>query len=167
MQEHEKYMQVALQQASAALAAGEFPVGCVIEYDGEIVASGRRSNSFGVINEMDHAEITTLRQLMTVDAKVAIDKVTVYCTMEPCLMCFSTLLLSGVRKFVYSYEDAMGGGTNLPLSVLAPLYRDMQPTIVGSVLRSQSLALFKTFFSSPTCQYLKDSMLASYTLRQP
>ncbi len=163
---HEKCMHAALQQARNALATGDFPVGCVIEYGGEIVASGRRSNSFGRVNEMDHAEITALRELLAADTQVAIDKVTVYSTMEPCLMCFSTLLVNGVRRFVYSYEDAMGGATNLPLPLLSPLYRDLQVTIVGSVLRHESLELFKTFFSSPQCQYLTNTMLATYTLQQ-
>jgi len=159
-------MQTALQQADEALIAGDFPVGCVIEYEGEIIASGKRNNSFGQVNEMDHAEISALRNLLATDMRVAMDKVTVYSTMEPCLMCFSTLLVNGVRRIVYGYEDVMGGGTNLPLSVLAPLYRQIKPVVVGSVLRQESLTLFKTFFSSPTSQYLKDTLLANYTLQQ-
>ena len=163
---HEKFMQAALQQAREALVAGDFPVGCVIEHGGQIIASGRRSNSFGRVNEMDHAEITALRELLAADTRIALEKVTVYSTMEPCLMCFSTLLVNGLRRFVYSYEDVMGGGTNLPLPLLSPLYCELQPTIVGSVLREKSLALFKSFFSSPECQYLKNTMLATYTLQQ-
>ncbi|MFH0781600.1 MAG: nucleoside deaminase [Pseudomonadota bacterium] len=166
MKIHQKYMQAALEQAREALTAGDFPVGCVIECGGNIVATGRRSNSFGRVNEMDHAEITALRELLSLEIPVAVENVTVYSTMEPCLMCFSTLLVNGVRKFVYAYEDAMGGGTNLPLPLLSPLYRDLQLTIVGSVLRKESLDLFKTFFSSPDCQYLKNTMLATYTLAQ-
>ncbi len=166
MKTHEEYMQAALEQAREALSAGDFPVGCVIEYGGEIVATGRRSNTFGRVNEMDHAEITALRELLSSEIPVAVEDVTVYSTMEPCLMCFSTLLVNGVRKFVFAYEDAMGGGTNLPLPFLSPLYSDLQLTIVGAVLRQESLNLFKTFFSSPDCKYLKDTMLATYTLEQ-
>ncbi|EKD38805.1 MAG: CMP/dCMP deaminase zinc-binding protein [uncultured bacterium] len=166
MKQHEKYMEMALQQAREALAIGDFPVGCVIEYDGEIVASGRRSNSFGQMNEIDHAEILALRALLAGSRKIAFDRVTVYSTMEPCLMCFATMLVNGVRKFVYSYEDAMGGGTNLPLPQLSPLYRDMNVLVVGGVLRGSSLALFKKFFSSPDCQYLQSTLLAAYTLNQ-
>ena len=166
LEEHEIFMREALRQAADALAVGDFPVGCVMEAGGTIISSGRRSNSYGRANEMDHAEITALRRLLDGDTTVSIDQVTVYSTMEPCLMCFSTLLVNGVRRFVYGYEDIMGGGTNLPLSLLSPLYRQLQPSIIGSVLRRQSLVLFKEFFSSPRCTYLKDTMLATYTLQQ-
>ena len=86
--------------------------------------------------------------------------------MEPCLMCYSTLLVNGVRKIVYSYEDAMGGGTNLPLAALSPLYCDLKVEITGGVLREVGLALFKEFFTNPDNDYLANSLLAEYTLKQ-
>ena len=114
--EHEHYMDAALDEARAALAADEFPVGCVFVADGAIVARGHRENSGeDGRNEIDHAEVLTLRHLLALRPAIDPGAVTVYSTMEPCLMCYSTLLLSGVRRFVWAYEDVMGGGTNLPL----------------------------------------------------
>ncbi len=166
MNRHEKHMEIALHQARQALTGGDFPVGCVFEYQNEIVATGRRYNSFGKVNEMDHAEMVALRALLDSERRIDISEVTVYSTMEPCLMCFATLLVNGVRKIVYSYEDAMGGGTNLPLQALSPLYRDLNVKITGGILRKKGLGLFKEFFANPDNNYLADSLLAAYTLHQ-
>ena len=82
-------------------------------------------------------------------------------------MCYSTMLLSGVRGFVYGYEDLMGGGTNLPLYQLNPLYAEMQArvNVEAGVLRAECLALFQRFFQHYS--YWQDSLLCRYTLAQP
>ncbi len=161
------FMTAALAEAEQALAAGEFPVGCVLVHEGEIVASGRRLNSQGpATNELDHAEIMALRQLFATRPELDRSRITVYSTMEPCLMCFSTLLLNNIRTVVYGYEDIMGGGTNLPLTQLLPLYQAMQPSVTPHVLRQESVALFKRFFADPRQAYWQGSLLADYTLRQ-
>ena len=81
-------------------------------------------------------------------------------------MCYVTLLLNGIRKIVYAYEDIMGGGTNLDLNELAPLYREMSVEIIPHVLRRESLELFKIFFSNQDNTYWQDSHLEQYTLSQ-
>lgn len=167
---HETFMRLALQQAQLALRNNEFPVGAVIVAEGEAVATGRRENSRNeTANELDHAEIVALRDLLARRPDIDRKTLTVYSTMEPCLMCYSTMLLNGIRTFVYAYEDAMGGGTSLQLAHLAPLYQGMETEvrILPHILRQESLALFKTFFTSPENNYWQDSMLAEYTLGQP
>lgn len=164
-------MLLALEAAEKALHQNEFPVGCIIAVDGEVVAQGHRTHSrfFDLqqsANEMDHAEIMALRSLLAERPDVDRTRTTVYSTMEPCLMCFSTLILNNIHNIVYAYEDVMGGGTNLPLNRLAPLYRQKQITIVPHVLRQQSLALFQQFFADPLNNYWKGSLLAQYTLEQ-
>ncbi|MCI5161831.1 MAG: nucleoside deaminase [Candidatus Electrothrix sp. AX5] len=161
----EQIMRHALDQARHALDAGEFPVGCVLTRENKIIQSGRRQNSEGACtNEIDHAEMVALRTLLAEHPAIDCRDITVYSTMEPCLMCYSTLLLSGVRRFVWAYEDVMGGGTNLPLQQLAPLYQDMQVELVPDVLRKESLSLFARFFERYS--YHQDSLLAEYTLVQ-
>jgi tRNA(adenine34) deaminase len=163
-------MRLALQQAQQALANHEFPVGAVIVAGNEPVAIGRRENSRNeTANELDHAEIVALRDLLGRRPDIDRRTLTVYSTMEPCLMCYSALLLNGIRTFVYAYEDAMGGGTSLQLTSLPPLYRAMEPEvrILPHILRQESLDLFKSFFTSPENDYWQGSLLADYTLAQP
>ena len=165
--DYEYYMTKALQQAEAALVAGEFPVGCVMVYENKIVASGARENSTtDCTNEVDHAEMIALRRLYDLDTKINFEKVTLFSTLEPCLMCFGALLISDIRKIVFAYEDAMGGGTRCDLTKLPPLYKKNQISIIPNILRNKSLHLLKTFFSNPENTYLKGSLLANYTLRQ-
>lgn len=165
MKHHEHFMRLAIEQAKEALQQGEFPVGCVLVKNDKVLASSYRQNSSGVrANEMDHAEVMALRKLLHRYPSFACTDVVAYSTMQPCLMCFSTLLLSGVRRFVWAYEDIMGGGTDLPMDMLPELYADMEVEIVPRVLRSESLALFQEFFRR--YDYWRGSQLAQYTLAQ-
>ena len=60
--DYEHFMKKALEQAQKALAAGEFPVGCVLVYKGRILANAFRiGTSAGPGNEVDHAEMVALR----------------------------------------------------------------------------------------------------------
>ncbi len=159
-----KYMRIALTQAAEALEKDEFPVGCVIGQGEKILAVGSRMNSSVDFCEMDHAEITALRNLQKENPEVDMTTLTVYSTMEPCLMCFSTLVVNNVRRVVYGYEDAMGGGTNLPFHLLSPLYKRYKMEIVKHVMREECLQLFHRFFSNPENDYLHNTLLAEYTL---
>ena len=167
---HETFMRLALEQAQQALANNEFPVGAVIVAKDEPLAFGRRKNSQNeAANELDHAEIVALRDLLARRPEIDRQTLTVYSTMEPCLMCYATMLLNGIRTFIYAYEDAMGGGTALQLAHLTPLYQAMETEvhILPHILRQESLNLFKTFFTSPANNYWHGSLLAEYTLTQP
>jgi tRNA(adenine34) deaminase len=163
----ETFMGEALSLAEDALAAGEFPVGCVFVHDNRVVARGTRVGSAGAgINEIDHAEIMALREFYRLPSAPDPKDISAYCTLEPCLMCFAALVIAGIGRIVYAYEDAMGGGTDCQLETLSPYYRDRRPLVVPHTLREESLKLFQTFFQNPETDYLKDSHLATYTLSQ-
>jgi tRNA(adenine34) deaminase len=161
-------MAVALNLAKDALAKGDFPVGCVIANDETVIAQGRRTGTAdGPANEIDHAEINALRFLYRHAPDIDRVRLTIYCTMEPCLMCFSAIMLSGIGRIVYAYEDVMGGGTGCDRSGLPPLYRENPLTVIAGVLRERSLILFQRFFSASGNAYWADSLLSRYTLDQP
>jgi tRNA(adenine34) deaminase len=164
---HDSFMQLALEQARQALARGEFPVGCVlVQGDQAVVGAARQGSRALRPNECDHAEMVALRRYYAFDGPLPPGPLTVYSTMEPCLMCFGALLLAGVHTIVYAYEDVMGGAASCDRSLLPPLYHERAVQIVGGVGRSESLSLFQAFFTDPANNYWRDSLLARYSLAQ-
>lgn len=161
------FMQHALRQAQQALEEGEFPVGCVMVYGQKIIATGRRVGTrLDTPSELEHAEIIALRQLESLSGSIDRRQITLYATLEPCLMCFGALLISGIGTIVYAYEDAMGGGTSCDRNRLPELYRENSIRIIPGVNRRESLGLFKTYFSNPDIDYWQESYLSRYTLAQ-
>jgi len=165
--DHEYFMEMALRQAEAALTAGEFPVGCILVRDRQVLVSGKRTGTVtNGINEIDHAEMVALRRLTELRPPEDLTGLTAYSTLEPCLMCLGALILNRVEMIVYAYEDVMGGASRCDLTALAPLYRQSGLAIVPHIRRKQSLRLFQTYFRRPDNPYWKDSLLARYTLTQ-
>jgi tRNA(adenine34) deaminase len=178
---HEKWMSEALDLAASALSRDVFPVGCVLVSGDLIVGSGVRSHTIpGDINELDHAEVCALRDWIVKGRILGHGDdtdITAYCNLEPCLMCIGALILNGIKRIVYAYEDIMGGATGLdfsrPLTGAAGtvggffndnLYAESRIEILGGIKRRESLALFKRFFSDPAQSYWRDSLLYKYTL---
>ena len=165
--DYDHFMGEALKEARKAFARGEFPVGCVMVYQHRIIARGYRHGTAGTSrNELDHAEMVALQKWGKLKQAAEPAAVTAFCTMEPCLMCFSAMMLHGIGEIVFAYEDAMGGGAGCDRSRLSPLYRESRILVRAGVRRDESLALFKMFFADPAHHYWSDSYLARYTLAQ-
>ncbi len=168
------YMELALVEAAKAFGEGEFPVGCVIIFDDRVVARGSRvgtSSPEKYPSEIYHAEIRALQcfENSIVDSRevrIIPSQCTLYCTMEPCLMCFGAIILSGIKRVVYAFEDPMGGGTSCDINRLPTLYKDSGIKVIPYILRDKSLQLFANFFSKKGNLYWKDSLLEKYTLEQ-
>src|SRR5436190_18736439 len=102
-------MREALRLAQAGAVSGEVPVGAVVAMAGEIV--GRGSNA--PIARMDptaHAEILALREAAERMANYRLLNATLYCTLEPCVMCAGALVHARVRRLVFGARDLRFGG---------------------------------------------------------
>jgi tRNA(adenine34) deaminase len=162
---HETFMEQCIRIARKALDAGEFPVGCVLVYNNEILVTGERSGTAdGGGNEIDHAEMTALRKYVRLGDGMDPARISLYCNLEPCMMCYAAAMLHRIGTVVYGYEDVMGGATRCELKTLPPLYAASPIRVVGGVLREKSLELFKAFFSNPGNRYWTNSLLSDYTL---
>jgi len=102
------YMLHTVRLANAAIEAGNLPIGAVIVLDEEIIAEGQNRLYVPVANPGRHAEIDAM---LNVDPSLwkRASQMTLYTTLEPCLMCLSTILLHRIGRLVFGAEDPRGG----------------------------------------------------------
>ena len=142
----EKYMRMALEEAEAAAAHGDVPVGAVVVRDGEVV--GRAHNR----RELDHvatahAELLAMEQACRAIGSWRLSECTLYVTLEPCPMCAGTAVNARVGRVVYGAKDAKAGAMGSVLNVNAyPL--NHKPTIESGVLAKECADCLKIFFES-------------------
>jgi tRNA(adenine34) deaminase len=139
-------MRIALELAEASDAAGEVPVGAVVTVGGEVIGRGRNSP----IERADptaHAEILALREAAARTGNYRLSGATLYCTVEPCLMCLGAMLHARVGRLVFAAADPKVGATT-GLSALRELgavfNHDIE--IEGGVLADEASALLLAFF---------------------
>ncbi len=120
MSSDSRYIQRAVELALAAEQAGNLPVGALIVLAGEVIAEGRNALLVPTYQPGNHAEIMALRN---VDPSLwpQASAMTCYTTLEPCLMCYGTLLLHGVGQIVFGADDPEGGFRHV-LPALPPYY---------------------------------------------
>ena len=117
MSDDERYMREALKQATISLQEGNWPIGCVIELNGKIIAS-THNQVYSTNDKLAHAEILALKQIQAILAENE-KQATLYTTYEPCPMCFGAAILSRVKRVVCGIDldqsGAMHFRENLPL----------------------------------------------------
>jgi tRNA(adenine34) deaminase len=136
------FMGLALEEARRAASLGEVPIGAVVVKNDQII--GRGCNR--VINSADptaHAEIEALRDACQDQDNYRLTDTTIYTTLEPCLMCFASLVHARVSRIVYGAHDPKGG-YQLNLKNQAAL--NHHPAITSGILAIECSGLLKDFF---------------------
>ena len=116
------FMRRAIELALLAETDGNLPIGSVISLDGEIIAEGRNTMFVPKFNGTRHAEIEAL-QMVPAELWRSAHRVSLYTTLEPCVMCFGSILLHGVSRVLFGSSDRYGGAGTI-LSTLPPFFRD-------------------------------------------
>ncbi len=108
MLEDKKFMRRPIELALLAEREGNLPVGVVVALDSEVVAEGRSAIWAPEFDATRHAEIEALRAVQA-DLWESSDEMTLYTTLEPCLMCFGAILLHRIGRVVFGSSDSYGG----------------------------------------------------------
>ena len=120
--EDARFMRRAIELALLAEREGNLPVGAVITLQGEVVAEGRSAIWAPRFDATRHAEMEALKVVPT-DLWSLSEEMSLYTTLEPCLMCFGSILLHGIGRVVYGSSDSYGGASSV-LSLLPPFFRE-------------------------------------------
>lgn len=152
------FMQEALKEAAISLQDKLLPVGAVLVIDGQIVARAHKDNAHSY--HLDHAEIMVFRDYFKGKKFDRGDfMITLYTTLEPCIMCIGTLLHLPIQKIVYAASDPYGGGIEiLKHSDILPLrHRDKIPQVVGGILEQDAKKQLRRFTEITEMPFYKDS----------
>ena len=137
-------MRLALDQARAAMAQGEVPIGAVLVLDGAPVASDF-NRPISAQDPTAHAEILVLRRAAALRGNYRLTGSTLYVTVEPCLMCVGALVHARVGTRVYGADEPKFGAVR-SLVDLAGLRVNHQVSVVSGVLADEARALLVDFF---------------------
>lgn len=153
-EQHKRYMKMALSQAKKAYRAGEVPVGAVVVVSGEVVGRGY-NQSIRKNDPAAHAEILALRQAARKIGNYRLTSATVYCTLEPCLMCAGALIWARVRCLVYGARDPKVGAIDSHLKLARAQFSNHRYDVISAVLARDSAELLQEFFKSKRARLLE------------
>lgn len=103
------YMGEALDQAREGLAAGEVPVGAVLVGEGGEILARAFNQPIGLSDPTAHAEVLVLRSEAARRGNYRLPGVSLYVTIEPCIMCLGAMLQARVRRLIFGAPDPKGG----------------------------------------------------------
>ena len=145
--EDERFMGLALDEARAALAAGEVPVGAVVVLDGRVIGRGH-NQPLGLKDPTAHAEVLALRAAAQVMGNYRLGGADLYATVEPCAMCCGAAVLARVARVVYGAPDPKAGAARTLYRLLEDARLNHQAAVRGDVRGEESAALLREFFQS-------------------
>jgi len=143
----EDYMRAALEQARAAGAVEEVPVGAVVVCAGEIVGRGF-NQPIGRHDPTAHAEIMALRDAAARLGNYRLPGCELYVTLEPCVMCSGAIMHARIARVVFGARDPKTGVAGSVLDLFAEPRLNHHATIEGGVLADECGRMLSSFFAA-------------------
>ena len=141
----ERFMDLALEEADRAAAAGEVPVGAVVVLDGRVIARGH-NQPIGQRDPSAHAEIVALRGAARALGNYRLPGVTLYSTVEPCAMCSGALLHARVARLVFGALDPKAGAVRSLVHLLDATRLNHRLEVTDGVRAAECGSRLSAFF---------------------
>lgn len=142
MEEHIKYMKMALAQAREAAQNDEVPIGAIIVSHGRIIAKGHNMTEM-LHDPTAHAEMIAITAACEAVGGKYLTDCTLYVTVEPCPMCAAALGWSQISRVVYGASDPKRGFSRFSPSLMHP-----KTEIISGVLENECGNIVSEFFKA-------------------
>ena len=140
-------MDQALEEARAAQAAGEVPVGCVIVRDGTVLArTGNRT--LADRDPTAHAELIAIRRVAAALGSERLTGCDLYVTLEPCAMCTAAIAFARIRRLYYGAADPKGGAVENGVRFFDSPTCHHRPEVYGGIGEAEAGTLLRGFFQA-------------------
>lgn len=139
------YMRAALDEAAAAEALQEVPIGAIVVRDGEII--GRGYNCRESWNDPTaHAELIAIRQAAEKLSSWRLLDTTLYVTLEPCVMCMGAIILARIPHLVYGCRDPRAGAVGSIYNLAEDQRFNHSVSVQEGILQQECSRQLSTFF---------------------
>ena len=142
-----QYMQMALELAAEAAAAGEVPVGALVVKDGEIIGRGYNA-PISCHDPSAHAEIRAMRDAAQRIGNYRLVGCTLYVTLEPCAMCAGAIQHARIARLVYGASDPKTGACGSVVDLMAESRLNHHTEVESGVMAPECGGTLSAFFAA-------------------
>lgn len=145
MTEDEKYMRQALRLAKKASDNGDVPIGCLIVYDGKVIARGynRRNKDK---QSLAHAELIAIKKASKIMGDWRLEECKMYVTLEPCQMCAGAIVQARIPEVIIGCMNPKAGCAGSIINLLDMQEFNHQVNVTRGVLESECSSMLTEFF---------------------
>jgi tRNA(adenine34) deaminase len=141
------FMALAIEQAQAAVAHDDVPIGAVVALGGEAIAVARNEREL-LQDPTAHAEVLALRRAAEAVGSWRVLDATLYVTLEPCAMCAGAIVLSRIPQIVFGASDPKAGACGSVLNVTGEPRFNHRPEVRGGLMDDACGDLLRAFFAA-------------------
>lgn len=141
------YMREAIKQAMKANEIGEVPIGAIIVYNGEVIATGYNVRETSQ-ETLSHAELIAIEEANKKIGSWRLEECTLYVTLEPCPMCAGAIVQSRIQRVVFGAFDPKAGCAGSLMNLLNDERFNHQVELSSGVLEVESGILLTDFFKN-------------------
>ncbi|GIO28189.1 tRNA adenosine(34) deaminase TadA [Ornithinibacillus bavariensis] len=139
------YMQLAINEAEKASQRNEVPIGAIIVFQDEVIATGFNIRETSQ-ETLSHAELIAIREANKKVGSWRLEDCTLYVTLEPCPMCAGAIVQSRIKRVVFGASDPKAGCAGTLMNLLDEKRFNHQVAVTRGVLEEKCSSLLSNFF---------------------